>query len=39
MNNGELTLAASLLGACPVPRSRYGQILLGHGSGGQATIS
>src|ERR1051326_6380440 len=25
------------LGNCPTPRSRYGQILLGHGSGGQLT--
>src|SRR3954452_25154061 len=24
-----------LLGTCPTPRSRYDQILLGHGSGGQ----
>jgi hydrogenase expression/formation protein HypE len=37
MNNGELTMATSFLGACPVPRSRYDQILLGHGSGGQLT--
>jgi hydrogenase expression/formation protein HypE len=26
-----------LLGTCPTPRSRYDQILLGHGSGGQLT--
>jgi hydrogenase expression/formation protein HypE len=26
-----------LLSACPTPRSRYDQILLGHGSGGQLT--
>src|SRR4051794_6075193 len=28
---------SGLLSACPVPRSRYEQILLGHGSGGQLT--
>jgi hydrogenase expression/formation protein HypE len=30
-------LAATPFGACPVPRSRYDHILLGHGSGGQLT--
>jgi hypothetical protein len=24
-------------GACPLPQSRYDQVLLGHGSGGQLT--
>ena len=28
---------AGLFGACPVPRSRYDRILLGHGSGGTLT--
>ena len=28
---------AGALGSCPVPKSRYEQILLGHGSGGQLT--
>jgi hydrogenase expression/formation protein HypE len=37
MSNGELTTTASLFGACPVPVSRYDQILLGHGAGGQLT--
>ena len=27
----------NILGSCPVPKSRYEQILLGHGSGGQMT--
>ena len=31
-SNGEL-----LFGSCPVPKLRYDQILLGHGSGGQLT--
>lgn len=31
-SNGEL-----LYGSCPVPKSRYEQVLLGHGSGGQLT--
>jgi hydrogenase expression/formation protein HypE len=32
------TVASSnALGACPVPRSRYDQVLLGHGSGGRLT--
>ncbi len=31
------TLDATLLGTCPVPQSRYEQILLGHGSGGMLT--
>src|SRR4051794_25638449 len=29
--------AAIPLGTCPLPRSRYDHILLGHGSGGQLT--
>jgi hydrogenase expression/formation protein HypE len=29
------TTTASLLGSCPVPRSQYDHILLGHGSGGR----
>jgi hydrogenase expression/formation protein HypE len=28
---------AKAFGSCPIPRSRYDQILLGHGSGGQLT--
>jgi hydrogenase expression/formation protein HypE len=31
------TFRPELLGTCPVPRSRYDHILLGHGSGGQLT--
>ncbi len=31
------TLGADLFGTCPLPRSRYDHILLGHGSGGQMT--
>jgi hydrogenase expression/formation protein HypE len=31
------TNPASPFGTCPMPRSRYEQILLGHGSGGQLT--
>src|SRR5437868_14422807 len=27
----------TLLGSCPVPRSQYDRVLLGHGSGGQLT--
>ena len=30
-------IRAEALGACPLPQSRYEQILLGHGSGGQLT--
>jgi hydrogenase expression/formation protein HypE len=30
-------IRAGLLGTCPLPRSRYDHILLGHGSGGQLT--
>ncbi len=37
MEESSATNPASLFGACPVPRSRYDQILLGHGSGGQLT--
>ena len=29
--------ASELLGSCPLPKSRYDHILLGHGSGGQMT--
>src|SRR5437763_15634112 len=29
------TVNADLFGTCPVPRSQYDHILLGHGSGGQ----
>ncbi len=35
-NNGE-SLTALPFGACPLPKSRYDHILLGHGSGGQLT--
>jgi hydrogenase expression/formation protein HypE len=31
------TTHADLFGTCPLPRSRYDHILLGHGSGGQLT--
>src|SRR5437764_15041881 len=31
------TAAAELLGSCPLPKSQYDRILLGHGSGGQLT--
>jgi hydrogenase expression/formation protein HypE len=37
MSNGDLSADALLSGACPVPQSRYDQILLGHGGGGQLT--
>jgi hydrogenase expression/formation protein HypE len=37
MNNGELRTSGSARGACPVPLSRFDQVLLGHGSGGQLT--
>ena len=30
-------LEVGTFGTCPVPRSRYDRILLGHGSGGQLT--
>ena len=30
-------LTVSTLGSCPVPRSRYDHVVLGHGSGGQLT--
>jgi hydrogenase expression/formation protein HypE len=33
----ENTLSVDGFGTCPVPRSRYDRILLGHGSGGQLT--
>ncbi len=35
-NNGE-SLTALPFGACPLPKSRYDHVLLGHGSGGQLT--
>jgi hydrogenase expression/formation protein HypE len=35
--SAEPVLDVSLLGACPVPQSRYDRILLGHGSGGMLT--
>jgi hydrogenase expression/formation protein HypE len=35
-NNGE-SLTTLPFGACPLPKSRYDHILLGHGSGGQLT--
>ena len=35
-DNGD-SLAALPFGACPLPKSRYDHILLGHGSGGQLT--
>src|SRR5260370_39878751 len=31
------TINAELLGACPLPQSRYDQIVLGHGGGGLLT--
>jgi hydrogenase expression/formation protein HypE len=33
----EEVISPDLFGACPLPRSRYDHILLGHGSGGQLT--
>jgi hydrogenase expression/formation protein HypE len=37
MNESSSTINAELLGACPVPQSRYDQIVLGHGGGGLLT--
>jgi hydrogenase expression/formation protein HypE len=37
MGKSDLTSAFQLLGACPVPQSRYDHVLLGHGGGGQLT--
>jgi hydrogenase expression/formation protein HypE len=37
MTDNHQLLAALPFGACPLPRSRYEHILLGHGSGGQLT--
>src|ERR1051326_6653325 len=37
MANPADVTGADLFGTCPVPRSRYDEILLGHGSGGQLT--
>ena len=37
MTKTTATLDAELLGACPVPQSRYDQIVLGHGGGGLLT--
>jgi hydrogenase expression/formation protein HypE len=36
-NESEKSPSATAFGTCPVPRSRYDHILLGHGSGGQLT--
>src|SRR5919201_2919613 len=37
MENPADVTGPDLFGTCPVPRSRYDEILLGHGSGGQLT--
>ncbi|MCE9529623.1 MAG: hydrogenase expression/formation protein HypE [Planctomycetes bacterium] len=37
MSDNANTPSESLFGSCPVPRSGYDRILLGHGSGGQLT--
>ena len=37
MGIGQQTSASSLLGNCPLPKSQYEHILLGHGSGGKLT--
>jgi hydrogenase expression/formation protein HypE len=37
MENSADARGTDLFGTCPVPRSRYDEILLGHGSGGQLT--
>ena len=37
MTTPDLQLASVPFGSCPLPQSRYDQILLGHGSGGQLT--
>jgi hydrogenase expression/formation protein HypE len=37
MGANEVNSGAGAFGACPVPMSRYDQILLGHGSGGRLT--
>jgi hydrogenase expression/formation protein HypE len=35
MSNPAVTIAANLGGTCPLPKSQYDRILLGHGSGGR----
>src|SRR5271169_1405757 len=37
MADADDSLAVSPFGSCPVPKSRYDHILLGHGSGGRLT--
>jgi hydrogenase expression/formation protein HypE len=37
MADNNLSVNAAAFGACPLPKSRYEHILLGHGSGGQLT--
>src|SRR5436305_15271610 len=37
IGNSAATVSAELLGVCPIPRSSYDHILLGHGSGGRLT--
>ncbi|MGH7173985.1 MAG: hypothetical protein ACRELG_27245, partial [Gemmataceae bacterium] len=37
MADNDHSLTALPFGACPLPKSRYEHILLGHGSGGQLT--
>src|SRR5215470_7620733 len=37
MANGRESIPVEAFGTCPVPKSRYDHILLGHGSGGQLT--
>src|SRR5437588_12307381 len=37
MTDAVITTPGELFGSCPLPRSRYDHILLGHGSGGTLT--
>lgn len=37
MPESGVTIGLESLGACPIPRSRYDRIVLGHGGGGQLT--
>jgi hydrogenase expression/formation protein HypE len=37
MSDSSSTINAELIGVCPVPQSRYDQIVLGHGGGGLLT--
>src|SRR5690242_7680509 len=37
MAAAEEVVSATPFGTCPIPKSRYDEVLLGHGSGGQLT--